>query len=359
MSQTLFPNHAEELAEYVRSSPLVIAVGAGTKPRLAAVDAVKICSTRLCGIVEYDASEFTFTAQAGTPLRQIADTLRQSGQYLPFDPMLVDAGATLGGTVASGLSGPGRFRFGGLRDFILGVQFVDGAGRLLRLGGKVVKNAAGFDVPKFFVGSMGRFGIMTELTFKVFPLPASRVTLLLDPCDPQTIAKILQAAGSARWEVEALDVLPESQSIALRLGGPPSAMALLAQEILSQWSGRELMTHESDELWADLREFRWVSGHESLVKVALTPAHLVVFHQSLAAVPGTRYHLSSGGNVAFIAFPADQALSLDETLRTQKLTGLTLCGESPLWMGLQSNTQISQAVKAAFDAENRFPTLDS
>ena len=70
--------------------------------------------------------------------------------------MLVEAGATLGGTVAAGLSGPGRFRFGGVRDFILGVRFVDGQGRLLRMGGKVVKNCAGFDVPKFFVGSLGR-----------------------------------------------------------------------------------------------------------------------------------------------------------------------------------------------------------
>ena len=114
-------------------------------------------------------SEFTFTALAGTPVREIAAALAERGQYLPFDPMLREAGATLGGTVAAGLSGPGRFRYGGLRDFILGVRFVDGEGRLLRLGGKVVKNAAGFDLPKFFVGSLGRFGVLAEMTFKVFP----------------------------------------------------------------------------------------------------------------------------------------------------------------------------------------------
>ena len=108
--------------------------------------------TGLNGVLEYEPSEFTFTALAGTPVRDIAAILAERGQYLPFDPMLVGAGSTLGGTVASGLSGPGRFRFGGLRDFILGVRFVDGGGRLLRLGGKVVKNSAGFDVPKFFVG---------------------------------------------------------------------------------------------------------------------------------------------------------------------------------------------------------------
>src|SRR5207253_6842143 len=133
----------------------------------------------LRGITEYDPSEFTFTAGAGTPVREIVAALAESGQYLPFDPMLVEAGATLGGTVAAGLSGPGRFRFGGVRDFILGVRFVDGAGRLLRMGGKVVKNAAGFDLPKFFCGSLGRFGLIVEATFKVFPRPASRLTLRL------------------------------------------------------------------------------------------------------------------------------------------------------------------------------------
>src|SRR5207253_308179 len=137
----------------------------------------------LRGITEYDPSEFTFTAGAGTPVREIVAALAERGQYLPFDPMLADAGATLGGTVAAGLSGPGRFRFGGLRDFILGVQFVDGEGRVLRMGGKVVKNAAGFDLPKFFVGSVGRFGILTELTFKVFPRPVATRTLRLDAKD--------------------------------------------------------------------------------------------------------------------------------------------------------------------------------
>lgn len=92
----------------MRSAPRVLAVGAGTKPRLSAVDAVKISTRQLSGIIEYEPGEFTFTALAGTPVREIAATLAERGQYLPFDPMLAAAGATLGGTVASGVSGPGR-----------------------------------------------------------------------------------------------------------------------------------------------------------------------------------------------------------------------------------------------------------
>src|SRR5689334_23336607 len=135
------PASLPELIDLVRSTPRLIPVGALTKPRLSATDVPKVSSTRLSGITEYDPSEYTFTAWAGTPISAIKTALRERGQYLPFDPLLAAAGATLGGTVAAGLSGPGRFRFGGIRDFILGIKFIDGGGTLLRMGGKVVKNA--------------------------------------------------------------------------------------------------------------------------------------------------------------------------------------------------------------------------
>src|SRR5882724_10484249 len=208
MNTILAPESFEELADAVRSTPRLIAVGAGTKPRLSNVDAVKLSTARLRGISEYDPSEFTFTAAAGTPVREIAAALAERGQYLPFDPMFAEAGATLGGTVAAGVSGPARFRFGGLRDFILGVRFVDGEGRLLRLGGKVVKNAAGFDLPKFFVGSLGRFGALAEITFKVFPRAATTRTLRLEAKSAAAMTEIFSTAGSARWELDALDASP-------------------------------------------------------------------------------------------------------------------------------------------------------
>ena len=131
----------------------------------------------LSGLLEYEPQEFTFTALAGTPLAEIEQALSAHGQFLPFDPPLVQAGATLGGCVASGLSGPGRYRYGGLRDFLLGVRFVDWQGQLVSSGGKVVKNAAGFDLPKLMIGSLGQYGILAELSFKVFPRPEAYATL--------------------------------------------------------------------------------------------------------------------------------------------------------------------------------------
>src|SRR5438067_6203785 len=98
MHTGLAPESFAELVDAVRSTPRLLAIGAGTKPRLSAVGAVKLSTANLRGISEYDPGEFTFTAAAGTPVREIAAALAGHGQYLPFDPPLVEAGATLGGT---------------------------------------------------------------------------------------------------------------------------------------------------------------------------------------------------------------------------------------------------------------------
>jgi glycolate oxidase FAD binding subunit len=353
------PTTIAELAEAVRSSPHVLAVGAGTKPRLSAVKAMKISMAKLTGITEYEPSEFTFTALAGTRVCDIAAALEKRGQYLPFDPMCAEAGATLGGTVAAGLSGPGRFRFGGLRDFILGVRFVDGAGRVLRMGGKVVKNAAGFDLPKFFVGSLGRFGALAEITFKVFPRLVATQTLQLSVKNSAAAAQMLWEAARARWEAEALDLLPGGEALCLRLAGPVEALDGMSTEILARWPGTRLAASEADKFWSDLREFRWAYPDGLLVKVALTPPAVPSLTGALETLEGAKLHISAAGNVGFISLASTaQAGSLDDRLRNLGLTGLGLRGSGPLWYGLRAKPGIVQAVKDALDAEHRFPGLD-
>ena len=145
----LRPRTPEEVAALLGGGGRFLAIGAGTKPALSAPPAgfTAVSLAGLSGIVEYDPGEYTFTALAGTPLAELQAALARNGQYLPFDPLGAAAGATLGGTIASGISGPGRLRYGGVRDFILGVRFVTGRGENVRGGGKVVKYAAGFDFP--------------------------------------------------------------------------------------------------------------------------------------------------------------------------------------------------------------------
>ncbi len=354
MKHVFAPATPAELVDAVRSAPRALVVGAGTKSRLARVsdEFTRISTAKLTGLIEYEPSEFTFTALAGTPVREIAAALAEKGQYLPFDPMLAEAGATLGGTVAAGLGGPGRWRFGGLRDFILGVRFVDGEGRLLRLGGKVVKNAAGFDLPKFFVGSAGRFGGLAELSFKVFPRPTSTRTLRLDANDDATKAKILTECAGSRWELDALDAAVAEPAVYARLGGPVPALEALGAEILARFPGAILADEAARSFWRTIAEFGWAPAHGTLAKLAILPLQVPEFAAWVRAQAGACGWVSTGGNTGYVA------LQPGATLAAAKWPGMTLRGDGGLWLGPRRDFAVMRAVKAALDPQNRFPDLD-
>lgn len=349
----LAPSSLDELVDVVRGHERVIAVGAGTKPRLAAVGAawVRVSMARLSGIIDYEPSEFTFTALAGTPVKEIVKALAERGQYLPFDPMLADAGATIGGSVAAGLSGPGRFRFGGLRDFILGVKFVDGEGRLLRMGGRVVKNAAGFDVPKFLVGSAGRFGVLAEVTFKVFPRPVALRTLRLEAKDAAEKARIFAEAARMRWELDALDAALEEPAVYARIGGPEEALGALCAEVLARWKGEAMTAGDANYLWQSVVGFRWAHSGGVLAKVAIAPTEVAEFANVARGVAGARGWMSAGGNVAYMSVP------VGTTLPESRWPGVTLRGEGALWLGPRREFEVMRGVKEALDPKGKFPGL--
>jgi glycolate oxidase FAD binding subunit len=359
MTAALQPSTLDELVDAVRSAPRVIPVGGGTKPRLAAgTDAVPISTTRLTGIVEYDPSEFTFTARSGTPLREIIAALGERGQYLPFDPPFASAGATLGGTVAAGLNGPGRLRFGGLRDFILGVRFVDGEGRLLRLGGKVVKNAAGFDLPKFFVGSLGRFSVFGEITFKVFPRPTASCTLELSAADDATLCRLLSQLAPGRWELDALEASPLENKLLARLAGPADALSSLAADLSRQFPATILTEDAAQAPWRELADFLWAHADGALGKVPLTLERVPAFATWCRGISGARCRVGAAGAAGFFSLPPGSDLAAaDRTLRTLGFSGLLLRGSGPLWLGAQTDFPIQLAIKQALDPVNRFPAL--
>ena len=354
MSSPLLPATVEELAAAVRSAPRVIATGAGTKPRLSAVsaDVVRISTAKLAGITEYEPSEFTFTALAGTPVREIRATLGERGQYLPFDPVLADAGSTLGGAVAAGINGPGRWRYGGLRDFILGVRFVDGEGRLLRLGGKVVKNAAGFDVPKLLVGSAGRLGVIAEMTFKVFPRPLAWRTLRLPAPDESAKARLLADLGRGRWELDAVESVVGEPFVFTRLGAPPEAVGALAKEIAERFGASILGEDEASAWWRDAAEFRWTHSGGAWAKFPLTPSEGPAFANWIAAQAGARARIGAAGNVGYVSWPGA------ESPAESPWRGVLLRGKGPLWPGPRRDSAVAGAVKAALDPAGRFPGLE-
>jgi glycolate oxidase FAD binding subunit len=352
------PISAEEVAEAVRAHARVVPVGGRTKPAMIGEgDAIDLGA--LAGITEYESSEYTFTAKAGTSVEEVAGALRDKGQYLPFDPLLIKGGATLGGTVASGVSGPGRFRYGGLRDFLIGVQFVDGNGRLVRSGGKVVKNAAGFDLSKFMVGSLGRFGVMTELSFKVFPAPFEVVTLKITCPNHETAVDRLVEIASSRWEADALDYEAKTGALFVRLGGPGEALALLAKEVCARWPG-ECEQLEDLSVWAGVREATWASG-SCLAKVALVPSLLVALEDRLAGLRTVERWYSSGCAVAWLSCEEAELGSLSRLLDELGLSGVLMRGpaDGAPWLGRKQESGVAVAVKGALDPENRFPAIQS
>lgn len=343
------PANAQELAEIIRSSEKVLAIGARTKPALSDVDAgVQLVSTRnLSGMVEYEPEEFTFTAKAGTPLREIVRILAERGQYLPFDPPLVESGATIGGTVAAGLSGPGRFRYGGIRDFILAIEFLDGNGVHFRGGAKVVKNAAGFDLPKLFTGSCGRFGVLTEVTFKVFPCPPEMLSFHISCATPAEAVEIIASAARSRREFDALDYSPDRCAVFARMRGPAGALNELADELQCEFPQSIRICNA---VWEHITELRFAADSEFVEKRPLTLGRMSSIVNE-ATRNGTRCHVCGGGSFAWMHGPRPSGEAANITheqaliLRGDRRNGASRSEPEP--------TFISR-LRAAFDPHRRF-----
>lgn len=131
----------------------------------------------LAGIISYEPSELVVTARAGTPLAELEAALAARSQCLPFEPPHFGGGATVGGMVAAGLSGPARASVGAVRDYVLGVTLFNGKGELLTFGGQVIKNVAGYDVSRLMVGALGTLGLIAEVSLKVLPVAPAEATL--------------------------------------------------------------------------------------------------------------------------------------------------------------------------------------
>jgi glycolate oxidase FAD binding subunit len=185
--------------------------GGGSKDAIGQIARGEVLDTRaLSGITAYEPSELVISALAGTPLRDIEELLASRGQALAFEPPRLGgplAQTTLGGVVASGLSGPARASRGAARDHVLGVRMVNGRAQVLRFGGSVMKNVAGFDLSRLMTGSMGTLGLLLEVTVKVLPQAVASATLRFEMTQEQALAQVNLWAGqplpldaSAWWD---------------------------------------------------------------------------------------------------------------------------------------------------------------
>ena len=356
------PTNIEQLREAVIAEPVVQPVGCGTKTALSAplpgVSQVDV--TGLSGVIEYEPGEYTFTAYAGTRLSIIEAVLAEHGQFLPFDPPLVRAGATLGGTVAGGLSGPGRYRFGGVRDYILGVRYVDSRGKLIKSGGKVVKNAAGFDISKLMVGSLGMLGVLAELTFKVFPAPRAYATLVVQCVDPQEAVAVLGKAVTSAMDIHALDLVPggpDCYAVWARLSGLAGGLSERLERLAAILGRATTVTGEQDAaLWEEVQEFRWAPKPWALIKIPMTMRRAPDVEAALLSLdPGVLRRYSGGGQVAWVSTAAPIA-AIDATLRSLGLAGLVVLGPGgKVRLGVQPGQPFEERVLAAMNDNGRFP----
>ena len=198
------------------------------------------------GIVHYAPTELVITARAGTPIRDINAVLAEENQRIPFEPPEMDGHGTLGGTLATGFSGPARPWAGAARDHVLGTRVLNGRGQVLRFGGEVMKNVAGYDVSRLMVGAMGTLGVILESSFKVLPEPEREASVVLR-MDHDSGLDFMAGLGA--------EPLPLSGAVLydgllhLRLSGSEAGVGMTMQRL----GGEELV--DGGGFWRGLREF--------------------------------------------------------------------------------------------------------
>ena len=264
MSDFIETVQARIRAAQASGTPLAIR-GGGSKAFLGGEPAGEPLDTRAhAGIVAYDPSELVLSVRAGTPLAEVEATLAASGQCLPFEPPHFGASATVGGCVASGLSGPRRPYAGAVRDYLLGVTLIDGRGNTLRFGGQVMKNVAGFDTFRLQAGAMGTLGLIAEVSFKVLPAPAADETRVFAMPADAAITTMNRHAGQP---LPLAGAVHHGGRLHLRLAGNPAAV----QAAVARLGGEPLP--DAAAFWRAIREqtHAFFAGDAPLWRLAVRP----------------------------------------------------------------------------------------
>ncbi len=241
-------SHRELIRDAFASKTPLNIQGGGSKGFLqpAPVPAKTLHTTDLTGILDYQPEELFVRARAGTRLQEIEKLLRQKQQMLPFDPPRFSPAATLGGSIASGLSGPSRPWWGAARDFVLGCVLINGRGERLRFGGEVIKNVAGYDVSRLQCGAWGTLGLLEEISIKTLPAPEEEITLELELDESDALEKIRE------WNRQPLPLCGavwHQGLLRIRLSGNAAAVAQGRLRIGGERSG-------NTGFWEQLKEHR-------------------------------------------------------------------------------------------------------
>lgn len=264
------PSDESELAEAIRGveGPLRVR-GGGTRPVGRPAAGAVLETGGMSGVALYEPGALTLVVRAGTPLVEVEAALAAEGQMLPFEPMdhrplLGTEGVpTVGGMVAGNVSGPRRVVAGACRDSMIGVRFVDGAGMVLRNGGRVMKNVTGYDLVRLMAGSHGTLGVLSEVAFKVLPVAEAEVSLVLDGMAPGDAVAAMAAALGSPYGVSGAAREPDGR-VLLRLEGLAGSVAhragALAGVLARFGTCGRLEKDESRVAWVAVRDVVALAG---------------------------------------------------------------------------------------------------
>lgn len=325
------PSGYEEAAELLRDAAADGRVlrfrGGGTKlgwGRPVPEPDLEVCTGGIDRVLEHNAGDFTAVLQAGAPLAVAQETFAEAGQMLALDPPLspwgaagddaaieaADAGATIGGIVATNDSGPLRHKYGGVRDLVVGVTVVLSDGTIAKAGGKVIKNVAGYDIGKLFAGAYGTLGLIAEVTVRLHPRPARTATVVARSDDPTQLAAAAASLAHAPLEADCLDLWWDSGAGAVltRFGSAdPAPRADEAAALIRKIGGLEVEIEGDDEACWDGQ--RAAQRGDVVVKVSAVPAALPTVIAAAQDLGGTLV-ARAGLGLAWIQLPVP-AVAID------------------------------------------------
>jgi glycolate oxidase FAD binding subunit len=335
-------------AAFDAGTPLTIR-GGDTKrflgrPRPPAGAAATLDTRPHAGIVHYDSSELVLTARCGTALEEVELALAARGQMLPCEPPHFGAGATFGGMVAAGLSGPRRPWSGAVRDFVLGCRIIDGRARAMRFGGEVLKNVAGYDISRLLTGSFGCLALLTEVSMKVLPKPLHQCTLRIDIDVGEALRRL---SGWAREPLPLTGACHDGSALHVRLEGGHGSVEAGAARL----GGRRL----DDAFWVALREQQlpFFQDARPLWRLSLpaATAPLAIAGEVLVDWAGAQHWLRTEADAATVREAATRAGGSAIAYRRQSQGSLD---DAPFQPPSEPLLALHRRLKAHFDPRGLF-----
>lgn len=382
----VYPNTSEQLAEVVATAYqhrwALLPCGGGSKLHWGGVPTgiqLIVSTARLNTLIDRAVGDLTVTVEAGMKLASLQNILASAGQFLAIDSAYPDL-ATVGGTIATGNTGSWRQRYGGVRDQVLGISFVRADGQVAKAGGRVVKNVAGYDLMKLFTGSYGTLGIVSQVTFRVYPKSLASGTVVLTG-NREAIAKVTQTLIGSELTPTAADVLSPDVVKQLNIGGEMGSIARFQSgaESVEEQSTRLLEIGEKlglkssryadadeDDLWQRLTEIMQESDRAGAIacKIGVRPteavATLAKFDELTGGSGVGQIHASSGlGGLRFDCEDAkEQVLQMRQVCQSNGgfLTILSAPVEVKqqldVWGYTGNALELMRKIKKQFDPEN-------